>query len=152
MKTDHLLIVTKIDQCTQNTLEFLKLQRDLSEKGVYFISLDLPYSSDLSVNRIIAANLAAIATFESERRKERQMKGIEVAKKAGKYKGRKTIITSRFIKEVQKLKYEKQLPITEIARLTGKSRSTIYKVLKEHLGYVSNQLVKSGPEDNSRVF
>jgi DNA invertase Pin-like site-specific DNA recombinase len=31
----------------------------------------------------------------------------------------------------------------EIARITGKSRSTIYKVLKEELGYVSNRLVKN---------
>ncbi len=33
--------------------------------------------------------------------------------------------------------------MTEIARLTEKSRATIYKVLKEHLGFVSNRLVKS---------
>ncbi len=33
--------------------------------------------------------------------------------------------------------------VTEIARITGKSRSTIYKVLKEELGYVSNRLVKN---------
>ena len=33
--------------------------------------------------------------------------------------------------------------VTEIARINGKSRSTIYKVLKEELGYISNQLVKN---------
>ena len=34
--------------------------------------------------------------------------------------------------------------MTEIARITGKSRSKIYKVLKEELGYISNRLVNSG--------
>lgn len=34
------------------------------------------------------------------------------------------------------------VPVTAIARIAGKSRSTIYKVLKEHLGYVSNKLLK----------
>ena len=33
--------------------------------------------------------------------------------------------------------------VTEITRITGKSRSTIYKVLKKELGYISNWLVKN---------
>ena len=32
--------------------------------------------------------------------------------------------------------------VTEIARITEKSRSTIYKVLKDELSYISNRLVK----------
>ena len=34
------------------------------------------------------------------------------------------------------------LSVTQIVKITGRSRNTIYKVLKEHLGYVSNRLVK----------
>ena len=49
----------------------------------------MPYSKDMAVNKLISTNLAAIATFENERRKERQRQGIEAAKKAG--KGRNTI-------------------------------------------------------------
>ena len=40
----------------------------------------------------ISTNLAAIATFENERRKERQRQGIQAAKKNGKYLGRRTVI------------------------------------------------------------
>jgi len=67
-----LLLVTKIDQCSRNTLEFLKLQEKLFKKSVTFIALDLPYSNDMAVNKLIATNLAAIAAFENKRRKERQ--------------------------------------------------------------------------------
>jgi DNA invertase Pin-like site-specific DNA recombinase len=42
----------------------------------------------MAVNKLISTNLAAIATFENERRKERQRQGISAAKKAGKYAGR----------------------------------------------------------------
>ena len=45
---------------TMDTLEFLKLQEKLFKKGVTFISLDLPYSNDMAVNKLIATNLAAI--------------------------------------------------------------------------------------------
>jgi DNA invertase Pin-like site-specific DNA recombinase len=90
------------------------------------------------------SNLAAIATFENERRKERQMEGIEAARKAGKYLGRKTIITPKLISEVQDLKEKKNLSITQIAKVTGRERNTISKILKEKLNYIPyNRLVKA---------
>ena len=67
LKENDLLVVTKIDRCSRNTLEFLKLQEKLFKKSVTFLSLDLPYSNDMAVNKLIATNLAAIATFENER-------------------------------------------------------------------------------------
>jgi predicted DNA-binding transcriptional regulator AlpA len=51
------------------------------------------------------------------------------------------------IQKVQYLKERKNLSVTDISKLTGVSTPTIYKVLKEHLGYVSNQLVK--PEERN---
>jgi DNA invertase Pin-like site-specific DNA recombinase len=143
LKENDLLVVTKIDRCSRNTLEFLKLQEKLFNKSVTFLSLDLPYSNDMAVNKLIATNLAAIATFENERRKERQRQGIEAARKAGKYRGRKTVITKKLIAEVQDLKENKNLSITQIAKVTGRGRTTIYKVLKEKLNYIPyNRLVK----------
>jgi DNA invertase Pin-like site-specific DNA recombinase len=144
LKENDLLLVTKIDRCSRNTLEFLKLQEKLFKKGVTFISLDLPYSNDVAVNKLIATNLAAIATFEHERRRERQRQGIQAAKKAGKYTGRKTVITPKLIAEVKHLKEEKKLSTVQIAKLTGRGKNTIYKILKEELNYVPyNRLVKN---------
>ena len=144
LKENDLLLVTKIDRCSRNTLEFLKLQEKLFHKSVTFIALNLPYSNDMAVNKLIATNLAAIATFENERRKERQRQGIAAAKKAGRYAGRKTVITKKLITQVQDLKENKKLSITEIAKVTGKGRNTIYKVLKNELNYIPyNRLVKS---------
>jgi len=144
LKENDLLLVTKIDRCSRNTLEFLKLQETLHKKGVRFLSLDLPYSNDMAVNQLISTNLAAIATFENERRKERQRQGIQAAKKNGKYLGRRTVIDKKLISQVQDLKENKNLSITEIAKVTGRGRTTIYKVLKEELNYIPyNRLVKN---------
>ena len=144
LKENDLLLVTKIDRCSRNTLEFLKLQEKLFKKQVTFISLDLPYSSDMAVNKLIATNLAAIATFENERRKERQRQGIQAAKKAGKYRGRRTVINKKLIDEVKYLKEIKNLSITQIAKITGRARTTVYKILKKELNYIPyNRLVKN---------
>jgi DNA invertase Pin-like site-specific DNA recombinase len=136
-------MVTKIDRCSRNILEFLKLQERLYKKGLRLISLDLPYSNDMAVNQLISTNLAAIATFDNERRKERQRQGIQTAKKNGKYLGRRTVIDKKLISQVQDLKETKNLSITEIAKVTGRGRTTIYKALKEELNYIPyNRLVK----------
>jgi DNA invertase Pin-like site-specific DNA recombinase len=147
LKENDLLMVTKIDRCSRNTLEFLKLQDILFKKGVTFVALDLPTSMDLATNKLIATTLSGIAEFENARRKERQKQGIRAAQKEGKYTGRKTLINKTLIAKVKDLKENSNLSVSEIARLLGISPPTIYKVLKNELGYVSNRLVK--PEETN---
>lgn len=142
LKKNDLLMVTKIDRCSRNTLEFLKLQDILFKKNITFVALDLPTSVDLATNKLMATTLSAMAEFENNRRKERQKQGIRAAQKKGKYQGRKTVINKALIQKVKHLKETKNLSVTDISKLTGVSCPTIYKVLKEHLGYVSNRLVQ----------
>ena len=143
LKDNDLLMVTKIDRCSRNTLEFLKLQDILFKKNITFVALDLPTSVDLATNKLMATTLSAMAEFENNRRKERQKQGIRAAQKKGKYQGRKTVINKTLIQKVKHLKETKNLSVTDISKLTGVSCPTIYKVLKEHLGYVSNRLVQA---------
>jgi DNA invertase Pin-like site-specific DNA recombinase len=142
LQENDLLMVTKIDRCSRNTLEFLKLQDNLFQRSITFVALDIPHSNDLAINKLIAISLSAIATFENDRRKELQRQGILATQKADKYKGRKTVINKVLIAKVKDLKENSNLSVTKIAKLTEKSRATIYKVLKNELGYVSNRLVK----------
>ena len=144
LQPNDLLMVTKIDRCSRNTLEFLKLQDILFKKNITFVALDLPTSIDLATNKLIATTLSGIAEFENNRRKERQKQGIRAAQQQGKYTGRKTIINQTLIQKVKNLKENKNLSVTEIAKVLGISRPTIYKILKQELNYVPyNRLVKA---------
>jgi DNA invertase Pin-like site-specific DNA recombinase len=143
LKEGELLAVTKLDRCSRNTLSFLQLKNQLAEKGVAFWVLDLPrdYLENSPSSQLISTALAAISEFETARRRERQRQGIEADKQKDKYKDWKSVITKDLIQTVEKYK-NLGVSATEIARITGRSRSTIYKLLKEELGYISNQLVK----------
>ena len=144
LKSNDLLMVTKIDRCSRNTLEFLKLQDLLFKKKITFVALDLPTSIDLATNKLIATTLSGIAEFENNRRKDRQKQGIRAAQQQGKYTGRKSIINQTLIQKVKNLKENKNLSVTEIAKVLGISRPTIYKILKQELNYVPyNRLVKA---------
>ena len=69
---------------------------------------------------------------------------MQAAKKNWKYFGRKTVIDKKLISQVQDLKENKNLSITEISKITGRARNTIYKILKQELNYIPyNRLVKA---------
>ena len=142
LKDGDTLVVIKIDRCARNTLEFLKLQDILFKRKIQFILLDLPYFEDLNINKLIDIIFSSIAEFETNRRKERQMQGISEAKKAGKYRGRKTVIDNKLISEVKHLEQQKMLSVTQIVKITERGRNIVDKVSKKHLGYVPNRLVQ----------
>ena len=80
-------MVTKIDRCSRNTLEFLKLQGILFKRNTTFVALDLPNSIDLV---LISYCYTLLGTeFENARRKERQKQGIELLKKKANIKDAK---------------------------------------------------------------
>jgi predicted transcriptional regulator len=54
------------------------------------------------------------------------------------------VIDKKLIDQVQDLKENKNLSITEISQNNRRARSTIYKILKEELNYIPyNRLVKN---------
>ena len=142
LKKYDLLMVSGINVCSLNTLEFLKLQDILFKKNITLVTLDIPVSLDLTKNRVMALTLSTIAKLESKRRKERQKQGILSAKKKGNYKGRKTVINETLIRKVKYFKEVKELSVIDISKLTGISCPTIYKILKQNLEYKSNRLIK----------
>ena len=75
----------------------------------------------------MATTLSAMAEFENNRRKERQKQGIRAAQQQGKYTGRKTIINQTLIQKVKNLKENKNLSVTEIAKVLGISNIFLKK-------------------------
>jgi DNA invertase Pin-like site-specific DNA recombinase len=78
LKPNDLLMVTKIDRCSRNTLEFLKLQDILFKQNITFVALDLPTSVDLATNKLIATTLSGIANLKiidekSDKNKESEL-------------------------------------------------------------------------------
>lgn len=59
--------------------------------------------NNLVEQKLILNILTSILDLENKERKERQQKGIQAARKAGKYKGRKTVITKKLIDQIKGL-------------------------------------------------
>lgn len=67
LKENDLLMITEINICSRNTLEFLRLQDILFKKSITFVALDLPISLNLADNKVMAKTLSDIAKIENNR-------------------------------------------------------------------------------------
>ena len=79
------------------------------------------------MGKLILGILGAVAEFETDIRKERQREGIERAKAAGVYKGRKRSVD---VDQVRSLRNQ-GLGATGIATKLGIARASVYRALRE---------------------
>lgn len=80
-----------ISRIARNTKDLLNIIEELNNKGVYFVSLKENIDTSTPTGKFMLTVFGAIAELERENILSRQREGIEIARKAGKYKGRKRI-------------------------------------------------------------
>lgn len=133
-----ILLVEQVDRLSRlNDEDWEALKREIGERGVRIVALDLPtswmsISADETTGRIMAAingmlldMLAAIARKDYTDRRRRQAQGIEKAKTAGLYKGRQED-EARNAAILEMLRVG--MTWAGIQKATGCSRSTIKRV------------------------
>ena len=120
-------IVTRLDRLARSVGDLFAIFERLQSKGVAFRCLQQGgVDTDTSTGRLMLAILGAVAAFEADIRKERQMEGIAKAKAAGVYKGRKPSVDRE---EVRRLHRDGIRP-TAIAKKLGIGRASVYRHLK----------------------
>ena len=72
---------------------------------------------------------AMLAEFQNDVDSERTLAGLAAARARGRKGGRKAKLTGKALQQAGELMREKRLPVNEIARMAGVSRSTIYRHL-----------------------
>ena len=130
LRADDTLVITRIDRIARSVLDLQQLVNHLKEHRITLTALDQPISTDSASGKAFLDMLAVFAEFELNIRKERQLEGIAAAKAAGKYKGRKPL--SNDVKNQVIELYSKHHGISEIARTTGISRNSVYKIINKN--------------------
>lgn len=127
------LIIHSIDRISRSTKDLLEIVEILEEKGVQLISIKESIDTKTHVGKFFITIVGAIAEFEYSTIKERQMEGIEVAKKKGKFKGRAPIeLDENFIKKYEEYKKRKIKTKKELAEILKISRPTLNKLIEKH--------------------
>jgi DNA invertase Pin-like site-specific DNA recombinase len=119
------LTVTRIDRLARSIGDLQDIVRKLKAKGVALKATEQPIDTSTAAGKAFLDMLGVFAEFETNLRRERQLEGIEAAKKAGVYKGRPPSIEAA---EIAKLKAE-GLGATEIAKRLKIGRASVYRVM-----------------------
>ena len=120
------LLVTRLDRLARSGGDLQNIVNKLNAKGVGFRCLQQgAVDTTTGMGKLVLGILGAVAEFEADIRKERQLEGIAKAKAAGVYKGRKPSVD---VEAVKALKVSGKGP-AEIAKELGIGRASVYRAL-----------------------
>lgn len=128
------IAVWRLDRLGRTAKGLNALFDDLTTRKINLVSLKDGLDLQTPAGRLMANVLASVAQYETEVRAERQLAGIAAAKAAGKHLGRPIGIstpikvTPEQTEQVKRLKAD-GTKVAAIARATGLSRPTVYKIL-----------------------
>lgn len=143
------IVVKEMDRLGRNKEMIKEELKDFACKGVRIVILDIPTTTvDLSsmeegiakemlkmINNILIEVLSTMAEAERKKIKQRQAEGIEIAKKNGKYKGRKKIEVSGDFEKVYKAWKSEDGEIktaVQAMKVLGLKSNTFYRRVKEY--------------------
>jgi DNA invertase Pin-like site-specific DNA recombinase len=121
------LMVTRLDRLARSVTDLHAITQELQVKGVDLIVTEQHIDTSTPTGRLMFTMLGAIAEFETDLRKERQLEGIAKAKEEGRYKGRPATIDGQAIRAALAAGDK---PV-EVARRFNVARSTVYRVMSE---------------------
>jgi DNA invertase Pin-like site-specific DNA recombinase len=124
------IVTYKLDRLSRSLRDGINVLCEWCDKGLRVVSVTQQIDFNGTVGKMLAAVLLGIAEMEQETRRERQAAGIAVAKKAGKYRGRKRGTTKAKPERAYMLR-DSGLSADEIARSLGVSRNTVFVYLRK---------------------
>lgn len=118
-----------IDRLARSLVDLRRTVDDLTIRGVHvrFVKEGLTFTTDEAdpSGVLMLSVMGAVAEFERSLLLERQREGIAVAKRAGKYRGRKPSLTAERAAAVARRLAEGE-SASALAREFGVSRATVY--------------------------
>lgn len=123
------IVVYKLDRVSRSLTDGLNVLAAWCERSVRVVSVTQQIDFSGTVGKLLAAVLLGIAEMEQETRRERQAAGIAVARKLGKYKGRKPGTTKAKPSRAVQLRGQ-GLSVDEVAKSLGVSRNTVFVYLR----------------------
>lgn len=124
------LVVTRIDRLTRNILDLQTLLHYLRDKAIHLKALEQPVDTSNASGKFFLDMLGVFAEFETNLRRERQLEGIERAKREGKYKGRKPTARSK-ADEVMSL-LNQGFKRVAIAKKLNIGIASVYRIINDY--------------------
>lgn len=131
LRDGDVLVVHSMDRLARNLDDLRRLVLGLTQRGVIveFATEGLTFAADNSpMSLLLLSVMGAFAEFERSLIRERQREGIALAKRAGRYKGRKPSLSAQQVEDIR-ARVAAGDRKAKIAAEFGVSRQTLYTAL-----------------------
>lgn len=125
------IYIHDFSRISRSTKDLFDLVETLQEKGICLYSNKESLDTSTPMGKLMLGVIGSINEFERTNMLERQREGIAIAKRAGKYKGRKRVVFDD-MDEIYTAWVTREKSKAEIARERGVSRPTLDRLLKEY--------------------
>lgn len=125
------IYIHDFSRLARSTKDLLDIVEGLNQKGVHLVSNKENIDTSTNTGKLMLTMIGAIAEFERANLLERQREGIAIAKRDGKYKGRKEVKVDDFAGHYQRYK-NREVNKVELAKELGVSRPTLDKMIKQY--------------------
>lgn len=125
------LIIYKLDRLGRSTKKLIELAEELEEKGIELISVRDQIDTSSAMGKGMFRMLMVLAEMERDIIAERVTEGLKSARARGRVGGRPKK-DDKSVKTALKLYHSKEHSIKEIEELTGVSKATLYRKIKEY--------------------
>ena len=130
LKSGDSIVIESLSRLGRSVKNLSELMEMFNEKGIRLISLKESVDTTSATGRLLFTIISSLAAFERETLIERTNEGLTSARARGKLGGRpKTDPAS--LKKAVTLYRTGQYSLADIMSLTGVSKSTLYRALKE---------------------
>lgn len=124
------IYIHDLSRLARSTKDLLALLELLEQKRVALVSDKESIDTSTATGKLIVTIIGAINEFERANLLERQKEGIAIAKREGKYKGRKTVIIPT-IGECYARYMRREVNKAQLARDLNISRPTLDRLFRE---------------------
>ena len=124
----YVMDFSRLSRSVQDLLNIVDL---LNSKKVKLVSLKENLDTSTATGKLMLTMIGAISEFERQNILERQREGIDIAKREGKYKGRKPLELDNF-NEVYDSWKKGELTAVSASKILGINRGTFYRRVREY--------------------
>lgn len=130
LRAGDTLVVWRLDRLGRSLPDLVQIVGELEQKGIGFESVTERIETGSAAGKLVFHVFAALAEFERNLIRERANAGLAAARARGRAGGRKPKLDEKDVKEIRALWRDKSIPVADIARRYGVSRTTLYKHLE----------------------
>lgn len=131
LRASDTFVVWRLDRLGRTLKNLIEWLNTLEKEGIHFQSLQETIDTTTSTGKLIFHIFGALSEFERNLIRERTQAGLAAARARGRQGGRPKKLTSDKIQLVIDLYQSKKHSIQQICEITGISKPTLYKYVRD---------------------